>query len=135
MTDLESELDTLRTLDILRVRSAKLRTEGRDALVALLEQDTRVGSLLFCMDDITDTCSLIDKLRSDANPATRPVSTFVWAHMPQATRDLLDDSTLPLLERGSVLLQELNSILDGPSIYESARFTEVALRPETRSLS
>lgn len=45
MTDLESDIDTLRQLDILRVDSAQLRDEGKKALTALLQHATTLDIL------------------------------------------------------------------------------------------
>jgi hypothetical protein len=41
MTDIETEIDTLRELDTLRVESGRLRNEGIKVLTALLEQGNK----------------------------------------------------------------------------------------------
>lgn len=127
MTDLESEIKTLRELDTLRIQSGKLRDEGIDALTALC-------SPLFCIGDIRDVPSLIRKQKSDSTPSTKPVSQFVWGKFSATTTQLLvdPDSTLPQQE--FALIQELNNILRGNSMYEPTRFAEVNLRPGTMSL-
>lgn len=127
MTDLESDINTLRELDILRIQSGKLRDEGIDALL--------VCSSLFYVGDITDVPSLIDKLRSDVTPETIPISQFVWGQVSPTMTPLLDNPTSTLPQRELALLQELNKILLGDSIYETARFTGVTLRPVTSSLN
>jgi len=45
MTDLESEIDTLRELNTLRIESGKLRDEGIGVLTAIVEKDHKCGHL------------------------------------------------------------------------------------------
>jgi hypothetical protein len=103
VTDLESEIRTLRELDTLRVESGKLRDEGVDTLIALFSPLFRAGDM------------------------------FVWGKVSPAITPLLANSPSKVLRQRqeSALIQELNKILQGDSIYESARFTGATLRPET----
>jgi hypothetical protein len=68
---------------------------------------------------ITDPAAFTAKLAK----ASDPVSTYL--------RTRLQDSVAPDL---AALLKNLNAVISGPSIYDKARFTGVALRPETDQL-
>jgi hypothetical protein len=128
MTDFGSEINTLRELDTLRVQSGKLRDEGGDALIAFC-------SPLFCVGDIKDMPSLISKLKSDPTPTTRLVSEFIWGEISSVMTPLLDNPKSTLPQQELALIQELNKILPGASIYDSTRFAKVGLRPWTKSLN
>jgi Domain of Unknown Function (DUF1080) len=81
--------------------------------------------------DISDTAIFIGKIANSADP----VSGFVRSAMTESLqKDLSTYSaatpqanvTLP------ALVNELNQLLTGPSIYDAARFRNVTLRPETK---
>lgn len=84
--------------------------------------------------DITDTPLLIAKLQNDSNPATKAISQYLWERLDPATRQLLLAPNTTLAQRQSALIQGLNAILEGASIYESTRFAGVSLLPQTQSL-
>jgi len=83
--------------------------------------------------DIADTAIFIGKIAKSADP----VSGFVRSAMTESLQNDLStysagapqaSLTLP------ALVNELNQLLTGPSIYDAARFQDVALRPETKRL-
>jgi MFS family permease len=74
------------------------------------------------------------RLRDDADPATRPVSSFVWGRFSPASQTLLADANRPESQQRAVLAQELNRILHGKTIYDEKRFAGVALSPAAQSL-
>ena len=86
------------------------------------------------MGDIKDVPSLITKLQSDSNQSTKLISQFIWAEVDPATKQLMTDPESTSPQRQSALVQALNKILRGDSIYEPTRFAGVTLRPETQSL-
>lgn len=92
------------------------------------------GSPLFSDDDISDVSSLITKLRSDTDQSTKPISQFIWAELDITTKQSLTNLKSTLPELRSALVQALNEIVKGNSIYELSRFNRVLLRPETQSL-
>ena len=89
------------------------------------------GAPEFLARDVANARLLVHKLRTEADP----VSAFVWSRLPAATRQLLADHATPPTLRLSALLDGLNSLLRGPSIYEPARFAGVALSPRTLELA
>jgi hypothetical protein len=83
--------------------------------------------------DISDSAIFIGKISKGADP----VSGFVRSAMTESLRNNLStysagtpqaNVTLP------ALVNELNQLLTGPSIYDTARFRDVAFRPETKRL-
>ncbi len=83
--------------------------------------------------DISDTAIFIGKIAKSADP----VSGFVRSAMTEPLQNDLStystgtpqaNVTLP------ALVNELNQLLTGPSIYDAARFQDVAFRPETKRL-
>jgi predicted RND superfamily exporter protein len=91
------------------------------------------GASSFSSDDITNLPSFVKKLTAK----TDPVSYFVSDHLDPAAKAMLE----PDLGRNSdpdelksVLAKNLNHLIVGPLIYNSARFESVALRPKTAEL-
>jgi Domain of Unknown Function (DUF1080) len=83
--------------------------------------------------DITDPAVFIGKIAK----GTDPVSGFVRSAMTESLQNNLStysagtpqaNVTLP------ALVNELNQLLTGPSIYDAVRFRGVAFRPETKRL-
>jgi hypothetical protein len=83
--------------------------------------------------DITDSAIFIGKIAK----GTDPVSGFVRSALTESLQKNLStysagnpaaQVTLP------ALVNELNQLLSGPSIYDAVRFREVAVRPETKRL-
>jgi predicted RND superfamily exporter protein len=91
------------------------------------------GASTFSADDITNLPSFIKKLTSKPDL----VSAFVSDHLDLAARSLMEayrgtNSDADELE--SVLAKNLNRIVAGPLIYDSARFQSVSLRAKTAEL-
>jgi predicted RND superfamily exporter protein len=91
------------------------------------------GASTFSSDDITNLPALVKKLTARADP----VSAFVNDHLDTAARALLQPDPGVKAdpdELQSVLAKNLNKIIAGPLIYNSARFQSVTLRPKTLAL-
>lgn len=65
---------------------------------------------------------------------TDPVSLFLWNGFAPATRVLLANPSAGAELQEIALVQELNSVVAGPSIYSAPRFAGIALRPQTSDL-
>jgi predicted RND superfamily exporter protein len=91
------------------------------------------GASTFSADDITNLPSLVKKLTARQDP----VSAFVSDRLDLAARTLLASyhgTNAEADEVESVLAKNLNRIITGPLIYETARFQSVSLRPKTEEL-
>ena len=62
------------------------------------------------------------------------VAKHLWAQFPEATRAALSAPGLTVTNAKHLLLPALNKIIEGPSIYETNRFTKVELADETVAL-
>lgn len=87
----------------------------------------------FSADDLVDLGSLAGRLKK----ASRAFDQWLTGHLSQQTKTALatvdpEGSEFEPL-RGS-LLQDLNDILKGTLIHESARFAGIELRPQTQNL-
>ncbi|MGR8931448.1 MAG: patatin-like phospholipase family protein [Gammaproteobacteria bacterium] len=90
--------------------------------------------VLLVEGNIYDTPSLIAKLQADHDPVTLPISQFIWAAIPNDTQKLLTTPGTNLAQQESAFFNALNTIIQGDSIYDPARFARVALRPKTQAL-
>jgi hypothetical protein len=91
------------------------------------------GSAAFSADEIKDLPNLVNRWRQQSDP----VSAFLWQGLTNSEQMLL--TTNPPSGPNSnqvqeVVVQALNKIIGGPSIYEGGRFQGIALRPETTAL-
>jgi MFS family permease len=80
--------------------------------------------------------AFLKRLQNDSNPATRPVSQFLWAEFSSKGKSVFGESA-PAAEgrRPAVLTRELNRVLQGDPLYgkkQQARFAGVALSQATR---
>jgi len=88
------------------------------------------GPLIFTADDITDLPSFVAKLKKKSNPA----SDFLRNHLSDNARQYLDAYTgyaskpEPLQ---TILVQELNTIIQKQTLYTEPQFSKITLRPET----
>jgi hypothetical protein len=93
---------------------------------------TLIGSLNLFEEDITDLPALVAALKAD-----NPIATDLVLQFPSATQQSLiayegsESATQPLLAQ---LVQALNRIIYGNSIYEVRRFESIALSAETQAL-
>jgi hypothetical protein len=104
-------------------------------LPALASQTQITGSSLLGLGDVSDVPALVARLQSDSHPSTKALSRYIWGEFDPATKELLGNPDSSLTQRQTGLIQELNKIIQGSSLYEATRFARVALRPETRSLT
>ena len=98
---------------------AKLRTKYRER-----------GSLPFQAGDFT--AGLYHKLKEGKSP-----SGYFRSRFAPATRQLLEQHISlesPSTELQSAVINELNDLLGGPSLFEAVRFSQVTLRSETEAL-
>lgn len=93
-----------------------------------------LGSSLLVASDIGDPAALAAKLQNDSNPSTKPVSQWIWGNLDAASKQILADPASGPTQLRTALLQGLNSLLPGASLYEQSRFTGVTLRAQTALL-
>ncbi|WP_432813536.1 hypothetical protein [Pantanalinema sp. GBBB05] len=93
---------------------------------------TLIGSLNLVEADITDLPALVAALKVDTSIATYLVQQFSTSTRQSLSAYVGSESaSQPLL---SQLIQALNHIIFGNSIYEIRRFTDIALSSETQTL-
>jgi WD40 repeat protein len=85
-------------------------------------------------NDYREAVQLVGKLKASAEP----LSKFLWSQFSAPVQQLLvnlnsTDRTKQSAAAGA-LVEELNKVLKGSSIYDSTRFREVKLSPETLAL-
>ena len=91
------------------------------------------GATSLSSAEITDPAALITQLANGADA----VSTFLRSQLDDAVTTSLttysasDPSAKAAL---SALTKQLNQVIAGPSLYNPARFSQVALQPDTREL-
>jgi len=91
------------------------------------------GSSTFSVGDIKKLQAFVTKLKQPANA----ISKYLNGKLPQSTRQQLADfgnSNSNDATVGVSLIDLLNIIIQGPSIYDTNRFKDVALRPGTRRM-
>ncbi|HWX22089.1 MAG TPA: RHS repeat-associated core domain-containing protein [Candidatus Binatia bacterium] len=87
----------------------------------------------FLVSDIADLPSLANRLKTE----TTGVSLFVSNNLAPATQQALTNylgAGSPAEPLRSLLVHDFNTLIAGPSIYETARFTGVTLSDETQFL-
>jgi sugar phosphate permease len=91
------------------------------------------GSWTLSANEITDLSGVIDRLRRQSDP----VSAYLWQRLSMKQQGMLTIYQ-PSVPRSNVdegiVVDSLNSIIEGPAIYEPERFNSVSLRPETANL-
>ncbi|MCX6902481.1 MAG: PKD domain-containing protein, partial [Verrucomicrobia bacterium] len=117
--------------------SSKFVTASETLTINLIPSDTYMsprgnvtGYPFFSDTDFLDRASLVEKLTSQGDP----VSQFLWTNFAEASQQVLSDTNAAAQDQTTVLVDELNNIVFGPSIYESNRFLGVPLSPITRAL-
>jgi MFS family permease len=97
------------------------------------------ATALFSAADIRDVPAFLKKLQADSNPATRPVSQYLWDEFSSKGKSLFGESAPAAQSRGpATLARELNRVLQGDPLHdkkEKARFGEVALSEATRTVA
>jgi uncharacterized protein (TIGR03663 family) len=92
-----------------------------------------LGSTAFSADEIKDLPKFVNSLTNHANP----VSVLLWQGLSnQEQAKLTNDqmSAVNPLQLKDILVQALNKMVGGKSIYEPERFQGIRLRRETASL-
>jgi hypothetical protein len=92
------------------------------------------GVPTFSLDDINDLSGLINRLRGGSDPP----SAFLWDSLSESDQSLLRSyqPAAPSSKKAEeVVVQALQKIVGGPSIYQVGRFQGVSLRPETIGLA
>lgn len=91
---------------------------------------------LFSDRDFKDLPAFLNRLRADPNPATRPVSQYLWNQFSGSSKALFSDSSPQARSRWAETLgSELNRVLQASPLYDAdhkARFAGVALSEATR---
>jgi pimeloyl-ACP methyl ester carboxylesterase len=101
---------------------------GKRPRLRTIVQEEKADPLLK-VDEIVDPTALLPKLQS----GTDPVSRFIWANLRSAAREQLT-SQASWRQRRETIVEELNRLIAGSSIYDAERFAGVDLRAETKSL-
>ena len=86
--------------------------------------------------ELKDVPAFLKRLQNDSNPATHPVSQFLWEAFSSKGKAVFGESD-PAAEgrRPAALARELNRVLQGDPLYDKkqkARFAGVALSEATR---
>ena len=80
--------------------------------------------------------AFLKRLQNDSNPATRPVSQFLWAEFSSKGKSVFGETDPSAVDRRpATLVRELNRVLQGDPLYvkkQKARFAGVALSQATR---
>jgi len=93
---------------------------------------TPPDSTTFAVFQIQNLTRFLFKLRSHSDK----VSAFLWQESSSADQMLLTNyqPSIKISKESQDLVQVLNKFIEGPCIYENARFKGIALRPETANL-
>lgn len=95
--------------------------------------DGSADSFIFLQDDLRDAPSFADKVKTGTNG----VAAFIQSRLRDSTRQDLKSWQSPEqvgLPLKLALIEDLNTIIYGPLIWESGRFREAAIRNETKTL-
>jgi len=102
--------------------------------LAATEVKKEADSFLFSVDDIIDLASLAGKLES-GSPQTGKLSQYLSSQFLEKTkRQLAAYSTGAHPDLSTNLVEDLNRIIQNGPIYETNRFADVVLYPDTRKL-
>ncbi len=111
--------------------------EGRTAIYygRFVQQtnDSSAAYATFAAGEISDLPSFIAKLKTPADP----VSAFIISRFSESNRLAIagfPESAGNIKQVEAMLIEELNAIVLGPSIYEEDRFRDITLSPATRRL-
>lgn len=131
--------DTLRIddLDVGRLSGATVKITGnyipREDYLSLSPTTGTIPYSYFLADDLTDLSSLASRVRQ----WWIPIDSWLSSQLSTETKSALDKylfGGVDVVQLKQLLLQDLNAILHGPSIYDEARFARTGLRQETRRL-
>jgi hypothetical protein len=91
------------------------------------------SSATFSMDEIKDLSKLVMRLKAQSDQ----MSGYLWNRLTKQEQSFLKtnlESAASVKRAQDILVQALNTIIGGPSVYESKRFQDIALRSETIGL-
>jgi MFS family permease len=99
----------------------------------------RPTTALFSAADFKDVPGLLNRLQADSNPATQPVSQYLWGEFSSGNKALFAQLG-PDAEgrRAAALARELNRLLQGRPLYDKnqkARFAGAPLSEATRMVA
>ena len=100
---------------------------------ALCDRAVARGLSTFSVNDLRDPSLLAGKLKHPKDP----VSIWLGDQLSSVTRTALanyQDLDLVPMPLQAALVEDLNRIIRGPSIFDAQRFTGVSIRSETRQL-
>ena len=92
------------------------------------------GSFLFCADDIRDIREFAEKLCHNGDP----IAKYIMDNLGKETREEIEHQKDFSRETSSLrikLIEDLNRLLQGPSIFEEKRFSGVNLSNEVRKMA
>jgi uncharacterized oligopeptide transporter (OPT) family protein len=97
-----------------------------------LVQAQGITSLFSAVDFREESAGVafVQRLQSGADP----LSSYLWNQFAPESRQVLQDATLSGNARSSTIAHEMDRLLQGPVIYETARFSGVKLSDDTRRL-
>lgn len=126
----------IRELKIDRCITGPIRTRSGGEIEKLTITDSIIQAIrtddssLFAVTDLKDSAQLASLLRDAADP----LSAYLKGQFSLTTQRLLnayDSSKLPSQALIQALIQELNTLLAGPSLYDASRFAQVKLTAAT----
>jgi peroxiredoxin Q/BCP len=104
-----------------------------DAYGARMGERQKMDSSTFSVDEIKSLPGLINRWREQPDPP----SAFLWKSFSKPEQSLLmsyEPGAPTSKEAQEVVVQTLQKIIQGPSIYKAKRFKGITLRPETAEL-
>ncbi|HXR06134.1 MAG TPA: oligopeptide:H+ symporter [Candidatus Acidoferrum sp.] len=118
--------------------SGRLDQDAADALALFYYTNSasapaNLGPSTFSAGDILDVGQLVNRLSHQSDP----VSAFLWRNLSSQEQALLSNyqpSAPGSNQVQEAVVQSLNKVVAGPSIYESKRFQDISTRPETTNL-
>jgi MscS family membrane protein len=97
---------------------------------ASVDRATETGSADFSEEDFVDLASLVVKLQEPTQ-----IADYLWSRLSTKTQKLLSNYSADVDRQArEALVQDLNVIIQGPSIHAIDRFSEVKQRQETLDL-
>ncbi len=126
----------VRELKIDRCITGPIRTRAAGDVETLVVNDSIVQAIrtdnpsLLDMADLKEPARLATLLRDAADP----LSSYLKGQFTAATQQLLnayDSNQLPSQTLQQVLINELNTVLSGPTLYDPKRFAQVNLTATT----
>jgi hypothetical protein len=90
------------------------------------------GAPLFSGKDLKDSAGLVGKLSSTPTDA---LSAYLWNRIPLASQKLMQGATLIIDQRSSILVDALNTIVQGANIYDPSRFSGIPNPPSPETIA